>query len=338
MPHSRSPLGRAAWAVTTPLAALAAARLAGEDRHPVLAVANAATPFAYLPAWGAAAVGLRERRPGLVAVAGAVAAAHAVWTAPELARPRPLSPAAAGAPRIRVVTANVRFPSRNSAPLGEELAAADADILLLQELSSEHLAMIKSAGAFDGYPWSYVDPRPGSFGAGIWSKWPLSGGETWEPGGLPMVRATVDVGGTEVRVFNVHCKAPMRRRWIPVWKAQLADLGAAVRSSPSPAIVAGDFNSTAGHAPFRRLLAEAGLRSAHVEAGRGLATTWPRGGRVMPPLFRIDHVLVTAGLAVVGVREGRGPGSDHRPVIADLALLAAARPGDGGPPPPPSPR
>ncbi|MFP5318492.1 MAG: endonuclease/exonuclease/phosphatase family protein [Acidimicrobiia bacterium] len=330
----RPSLPAAAWGVTAPLAGLAAARLVGEDRHPVLAVANAATPFAYLPAWGAAAVGLRHRRPALVAAAGTVALAHAVWAAPELRRGRPVPAEARGWPRIRVATCNVRFPSRNSVPLGEELAAAEPDVLLFQELSAEHVAMVKSTGAFDRYPWSYVDPRPGSFGAGIWSRWPLSEGETWAPGGLPMVRAVIDVEGTPVRVFDVHCKAPMRRRWIPIWKEQLADVAEAVRSSPWPAIVAGDFNSTYGHAPFRRLLSDAGLRSAHVEAGRGLATTWPRGGRVMPALFRLDHVLVTDGLTVLEVREGRGTGSDHRPVIADLAV----EPGGAGRWRQPSPR
>jgi len=336
MALSRPALPIAAWAVTAPLAGLAASRLLGEDRHPVLTVGQAATPFAFLPAWGAVAVGVRHRRPGLAAVAGAIAMAHVVWTSPELPgrRPPPPPPDAATWTGIRVATSNVRFPNRNSVPIGEELAAVDADVLLLQELSSEHATMLKSAGTFDRYPWSYVDPRAGSFGAGIWSKWPLVEAETWTPAGLPMARATLDVEGAPVRVFNVHCKAPMRRRWIPVWKEQLADLAGAVRSSASPAIVAGDFNSTYGHAPFRRLLDEAGLRSAHVEAGRGLATTWPRGGRVMPPLFRLDHVLFTAGLEVMAVREGRGSGSDHRPVIADLVLA----PGGGGRERRPSPR
>lgn len=136
-----------------------------------------------------------------------------------------------------------------------------------------------------------------------------------------MVRAVADVEGTPVRIFNIHCKAPMRRRWIPIWKEQLGEMRAAVEASAEPVIMAGDFNSTHGHAPFRRLLRGGLLRDAHVDAGRGLlATTWPRGGRVVPPLFRIDHVLLTDGIEVVAVREGQGHGSDHRPVIADLAF------------------
>jgi endonuclease/exonuclease/phosphatase family metal-dependent hydrolase len=38
-------------------------------------------------------------------------------------------------------------------------------------------------------------------------------------------------------------------------------------------------------------------------------------------LLRLDHVLVSPGVEVQAIQEGVGQGSDHRPVIADLALL-----------------
>ncbi|MGH9280107.1 MAG: hypothetical protein ACRD12_18660, partial [Acidimicrobiales bacterium] len=53
------------------------------------------------------------------------------------------------------------------------------------------------------------------------------------------------------------------------------------------------------------------------------ATTWPRGGRVIPPLFRIDHVLVSPQIGVLDARVGVGRSSDHRPVIADLVIPAS---------------
>jgi endonuclease/exonuclease/phosphatase (EEP) superfamily protein YafD len=37
--------------------------------------------------------------------------------------------------------------------------------------------------------------------------------------------------------------------------------------------------------------------------------------------MRLDHVLVSPGVDVQSIREGIGQGSDHRPVIAGLALL-----------------
>ncbi|MGH9280380.1 MAG: endonuclease/exonuclease/phosphatase family protein [Acidimicrobiales bacterium] len=312
----------AGWIAAVPVAGIAAARLARFDRHPLLSMANAGTPFVYLPAYGALALGVLSRRKALTAVSASVAAAHLVWTRAELRSRRRDVPDGPGT-RLRVVSSNVRSHSPDSTPLGLELATLGADVLLLQELSAEHLIMLKATGAFDDFPYSYVDTRPGSFGAGIWSKHPLADAETWEPGGLPMARATVEVGGTPVRVFNVHARAAMRSRWIPVFKAQMRDLRDAVRACDGPVIMAGDFNATYGHQPFRDVLA-AGLRDAHVDAGRGLiATTWPRGGRVIPPLFRIDHVLVSPQIGVLDACEGVGRSSDHRPVLADLVIPVA---------------
>lgn len=319
-------LPRAAWWATVPLAGAAVARLARFDRHPALSMANAGTHIVYLPAWGALAVGIKARRPGLTAVAGAVAAAHAVWTAPELRRRRLAPDALEGSARFRFVTANVRCHSPDSTPLGEELVTLAADVLLLQELTGERLAEIKATGVFDRFPYSHVDARPGSFGGGIWSRYPLADEETWDCDGAPMTRATVDVDGTKVRVFNVHCKAPTRRRWIGIWKSHLDVLRREFEAAfaAGPVILAGDFNSTWGHQPFRELLA-AGLRDSHVDVGRGLAPTWPRLP-LLPGLFRIDHVLLSEGVEAVAVREGVGRSSDHRPVVADLALPRARRP------------
>lgn len=307
---------RAAWAATVPVAGVAAARVVGFDRHPALSVANAGTHFVYLPAWGALAVGVRQRRPGLVAVAGAVAAAHVAWTAPELLGRR--RAAGLDGTRFRLVTSNVWAHSPDSTPLGEELAGLAADVLLLQELTMDRLADLKATGLFDRFPYSFVDARPGSFGSGIWSRFPLDDGEGFEAGGPPMSRATLDIGGAKVQVFCVHAKAPMRRRWIRMWKTHLTALEGEFRAAyeSGPVIMAGDYNSTWGHQPFRQLLA-AGLRDAHVDVGRALATTWPR-----PSLFRIDHVLLSEGVEALAVRAGAGRSSDHRPVVADLLLPA----------------
>jgi endonuclease/exonuclease/phosphatase family metal-dependent hydrolase len=86
-------------------------------------------------------------------------------------------------------------------------------------------------------------------------------------------------------------------------------------------VVAGDLNADRDHAVFRRLL-DAGLRDAHDEVGRGLARTWP----ARLPLLHLDHVLVRDSddvrLVPLEVREVAVPGSDHRGVVADVAVLA----------------
>jgi endonuclease/exonuclease/phosphatase (EEP) superfamily protein YafD len=62
------------------------------------------------------------------------------------------------------------------------------------------------------------------------------------------------------------------------------------------------------------------LADAHERRGRGWATTWPRDRWPLPPLMRLDHVLVSPDIGVRSVTEGHGQGSDHRPIIAELVL------------------
>ncbi|HEV3402239.1 MAG TPA: hypothetical protein VG078_10505, partial [Acidimicrobiales bacterium] len=74
------------------------------------------------------------------------------------------------------------------------------------------------------------------------------------------------------------------------------------------------------HRGFCRLL-DAGLHDAHAERRRWFVATWPIDMRPLPPLSHIDHVLVSDQVAVLDVWEGVGRGSDHRPVVADLAVV-----------------
>ncbi len=105
-----------------------------------------------------------------------------------------------------------------------------------------------------------------------------------------------------------------------MWRQAFDDLEREVRTVDQPAVVLGDFNADRDHAPFRGLL-DTGLRDAHDERGRGLARTFPAG----LPVLQLDHVLVRDGsgarLVVRDVREVRLPGSDHKTVVADLAVL-----------------
>jgi endonuclease/exonuclease/phosphatase (EEP) superfamily protein YafD len=89
-------------------------------------------------------------------------------------------------------------------------------------------------------------------------------------------------------------------------------------------VVAGDFNMTQHHRWYGELK-DIGLRNCHEERGRGRATTWPYHNGRRPyrllPAIRIDHVFVSEGVTCMSIAEGAASGSDHRPVIANLAIL-----------------
>lgn len=73
---------------------------------------------------------------------------------------------------------------------------------------------------------------------------------------------------------------------------------------------------------YRRLV-EAGFDDAQRDAGQGMGFTWPADRR-MPPLVRIDWVL-TRELTATSASVGDGRGSDHHPVVVDVAFDAEER-------------
>jgi endonuclease/exonuclease/phosphatase (EEP) superfamily protein YafD len=90
---------------------------------------------------------------------------------------------------------------------------------------------------------------------------------------------------------------------------------AIAKISPGPIIVAGDFNCTPWSPLFADLLAATGLHDSALGFG-----TWPTWYSSLLPLgIKIDHVLVAHGVAVRNHQVGHDVGSDHFPVIVDLA-------------------
>ncbi|MDQ4134129.1 MAG: endonuclease/exonuclease/phosphatase family protein [Actinomycetota bacterium] len=328
-------LGAAAggWACLAPAAALTVARVTGRDEHRAFVAAQSVTGSGFMLAAVAMGAAGMARCRFLAAASAPVVAVNLRWVLSEVAPARPIPAAADGAPRLRLLSANLFTLNAQMDALAAEILGADADVLLLQELSWANLPGLRRGGVVDAYPFQLLAPRADAFGSAILSRLPLVDEEMWMAAQLPMARGTVLVGGRRVRVYCVHPRAPFGPRGLPRWRAQMISVHQAVSSEPRPLVVAGDFNATWGHRRLRDLLGE-GLRDAHVERGRGWVPTWPSDLRFLPPLARVDHVLVSPELAVLAATEGRGPGSDHRPLIVDLALLNSPRPAPAATPAP----
>jgi len=317
----------AGWALVAPPTITAAARLGRREGTRSILIAEAFGPLLGLPAVASLAMATATRRRGLAATAAAVTALHLAWLAAELHQANGAtdgygSPPAGADPgtRFRLFSANVLFTNTDLDGIAAEVAAADPDVVVLQEVSPPTLAALGRAGTLDRFPYRSLTARPDPLGTAILSRFPLDDVESCTVGGMPMARATVVVGAHRVKLYNVHTRAPFGPGGLPLWTTQLGSLAAIAEAEPGPLILAGDFNASAGHRPFRAVLA-AGVRDAHMACRRWWVTTWPSDMRLAPPFARIDHVLVSAHLGVLKVAEGEGRGSDHRPVIADLAVL-----------------
>jgi endonuclease/exonuclease/phosphatase (EEP) superfamily protein YafD len=315
---------RLQWAVAGFFAAWAAARVTGADRirwtEPVLVPLMSLTPHAAIAA-GAAAVALR--RPGPAVVAGAASAALGAAVLPR-AFPRRQPPAEG--PELRVLTVNLLRGLAAGADLAGLVRRVRPDVLFLQELTDEARARLNGGGGLaDLLPYSMPDKRQHSYrGSAIYARYPLHDGLGIGPSVASQPTARLELpSGETVELVCVHPRPPFPP-WIsgaaPRWRAELAALPA---PGGIPVILAGDYNATADHSQFRRLLRR-GHRDAAIEAGRGLAPTWGPEPRGRPALLTLDHVLVDPRCAVLATAVHELPGTDHRALFAELRLPRAA--------------
>ncbi len=306
------------WVTVAGMLSLIAARLLIPDFALVLIWANAYTFWVYLPAYAAAAAAGVFARWSLLGAAGVVIAFHLVWVLPDY-RPAASIPADAHtAPRLRLMTANVYFGNPDFGGIAAEISEVDPDVVFLQEFGPRMEAAMRAEGLVDRYPYSKIAYENPYFGTALYSKLPLTEVTIAGAGRRPYIKASVQVGGQEVHLYDLHATSPglgsdIAGDWNEGWKAILE----ALRGDGGLVIAAGDFNMTQNHHWYGEL-EKSGFVSAHEERGRGNAKTWPQGRRL--PMIRIDQVFHSAGIVSLSIREGRGEGSDHRPVIVDLAI------------------
>ncbi|MCW2809659.1 MAG: hypothetical protein JWP61_117 [Friedmanniella sp.] len=231
--------------------------------------------------------------------------------------------APAGAVRLRVLSANLLAENPVLERLIGELSGDEADLWALQELTPAHLGTLERAGVLKQFPYQVLDPQTAYFGSGLLSRLPLTDGRVLDLAGSPVTVARVETAGGPVLVVSVHLLNPGAGSQLGDWRRQLEALSDLVGESEIPVVLAGDFNATLDHPALRSLL-RSGVRDAFNVAGRGAGATWPRWSSPMPPVMRLDHVLVTSEMLVTGFATRVSSGSDHDRVVADLAVVPEA--------------
>jgi endonuclease/exonuclease/phosphatase (EEP) superfamily protein YafD len=221
----------------------------------------------------------------------------------------------------------------NSSGVVKTLRENQADVVALQELNPQNAAAIGQALAAD-YPYQYLDPQDGVSGAGVISRYPLQPtGETL-PGdwvSTPHV-LTLTVEGRDITFVRFHAYAGVINVAPREAAARILAEFAATHAPYNPVIMAGDLNATDMNRAYA-LLTPA-LHDSWREVGLGFGHTFPSPGdtpgssrpvllgmAVPPWLLRIDYVFYAGALTALSAHTGPWDGgSDHRAVIAELAL------------------
>jgi endonuclease/exonuclease/phosphatase (EEP) superfamily protein YafD len=310
------------------LAAWLLAYLVFGDRWGLLFAVNSFAVYLFAPLPVAAVIGLAAgHKPLWLAAAGAAL----VWAAffGRYFIPR-FSTAHAGGPTLRVMTTNVLGFNTQVEGLVAALRASQADIIAFQELNPLQAAAIERDLSVD-YPYQVLDPQVGYSGSGVISRYPLAPTGESLPGpwiGRPHV-LRVEVPGQPVTFIRFHAQSGLRR--VADREQAAAVLAAYAAGHAGPLIVVGDLNATGLSIAHRLITRE--LHDAWEARGRGLGHTFPGAaspgssrpriyGILVPMwLIRIDYVFYSDHFSALSAEIGPWDGtSDHRPVVADLAL------------------
>ena len=274
--------------------------------------------LAYLVALLGLGGGALLRRTRVRLAAGAVAlvlaGVHLSWVLPGFVPDD--RPAATSSGELRVLAQNLLFGGAD--PVALVRAGEDADVLVLTEITEPARRALDDAGIGSRFPHQVGGTLPsgGPAGTRLYSRYPVASDEALDPRlGEQHWRAELEVPGLgAVTVVGVHPQRPVRGG--DGWAEEQEQVRRALPRTRT--VVAGDFNAVDSHPSLRRLRAD-GFRDSDDVVGAGWNPTYPAQGRI-PPLIAIDHVLVSDDLTATAFRTVRLPGTDHRGVLATVAL------------------
>jgi endonuclease/exonuclease/phosphatase family metal-dependent hydrolase len=125
-----------------------------------------------------------------------------------------------------------------------------------------------------------------------------------------LLGAHVEADGVVVRMLCTHLQVRSRAERL----AQARAVAASVAASDGPAVVMGDLNARPGASEIAPLTDS--LVDAWITAGQGDGHTFDAA----EPYARIDYVLTSPGVVATQATVLVTDASDHRPVMADLAV------------------
>ena len=270
--------------------------------HVTLALVGLSVLLAWQRLWRWAGLGVVISAVGVAGMAPSLP----IWWAVEA------PPAATG---INMVQFNLSY--RNSSPtaVADFIRAADADVVTLQEVTDK-TARVMELLAKD-YP-TGIRCRYARVGSvAVLSRLPSASGEAQgcvDGQGMTWVR--VIAGGQELTVASLHLHWP----WPFQQHRQIGELEKYLRKLPRPVLLAGDFNAAPwSHAVGRVAMASGATVAPGLRFSFGIEfNDWA------PSLpIPIDHILLPGDFTPLDVHLGPKLGSDHRPVVARLALPPA---------------
>jgi endonuclease/exonuclease/phosphatase (EEP) superfamily protein YafD len=260
-------------------------------------------------------VALTVRRPRLAALAAVLAAVNFAVLGVSVTASGTVASGGAASRELRLVVANVEVGNTDFGAVRRLVAQTHPEILGVTELTpvmARHLA-----DQLPEYRTRVLETRDDAYGIGVYSRLPLLSAKVvrFPADGPPTVVSYVRVARKPVAVVVTHVHTPFAGS---IHVRHLDALAAAARSHfGKRVIVCGDFNTPPWTGPLRDFASDARLRDLYGRRAWA-AWTWPTWAYVLR--VPLDNCFVSNGVAVTAHHDGASVGSDHRPLVVDVAV------------------
>ncbi len=229
---------------------------------------------------------------------------------------------------LRVMTYNLNYANPDPAGTLDAIENANADVVLLQEITSEWKRVLESRFGKRYEHQSYKLHTRSAGGLAILSKVPIASEEILpspERGWFPASRVVLDTAFGALQILNVHLRPAIDRgSWIkgfmttPPLRLREIETYFPKIARDMPTIIAGDFNEDPSGTAVS-FLEKKGFARVPTKG----PTTWryevTNHGTTSDLLkMDIDHVMVDGGLVAKDGHVIDFGASDHRPVVVTV--------------------
>lgn len=220
---------------------------------------------------------------------------------------------------IRIMVSNVLMTNQRADLLLGIVRNADPDILITLETNAwweSRLAVLEN-----DYPHNLKCPLENKYGMHLYSRLPLHDAQTrfLVDSEFPSMHALVTLrSGDRIRLHALHPAppSPTENETSRERDAELVMVGRRAVNSAMPVIVTGDMNDVAWSATTRLFRKVSGLLDPRI--GRGMFNTFHAGHFFLR--WPLDHLFHSRHFTLVDIRRLNHCGSDHFPILVELAL------------------
>ena len=239
--------------------------------------------------------------------------------------------------QISLMTYNLHAEQHILMPMVDVIRKAKADIVTLQEMSPAASMTFESQLATE-YPYRALYPAPDGnpyHGRGLLSRYPISEATSWPveyPIPVRLMRAIVTVDDVPITIYNFHAPPsyPIYGEGFDIHPRgqQIRDVLAMIAQESGAVLWMGDFNTNDTDANYPQIVTA--LQDTFREVGWGMGFTGPdwshpqsqEGLPLIPIHQRADYIFHNRYFLPIEAHVWpTSGGSDHRPVLATLALI-----------------